>query len=32
MRKKDGKIIDQVILKPGYLLYLPRGQYNDALA
>ena len=30
--KKAGKIIDQVTLKPGDLLYLPRGQYHDALA
>ncbi len=27
-----GKIIDQVLLKPGDLLYLPRGQFHDALA
>ena len=30
--KKSGKIIDQVLLKPGDLLYLPRGQFHDALA
>ena len=30
--KKAGKIIDQVTLQPGDLLYLPRGQYHDALA
>ena len=30
--KKAGKIIDQVTLKPGDLLYIPRGQYHDALA
>ena len=30
--KRAGKIIDQVTLKPGDLLYLPRGQYHDALA
>jgi len=30
--KKAGKLIDQVTLKPGDLLYLPRGQYHDALA
>ena len=30
--EKPGKIIDQVLLKPGDLLYLPRGQYHDALA
>ncbi|MDA9915181.1 cupin domain-containing protein [Alphaproteobacteria bacterium] len=31
-KKRAGKIIDQVILKPGDLLYIPRGQYHDALA
>jgi len=31
-RKRSGKIIDQVTLKPGDLLYIPRGQYHDALA
>ncbi len=30
--KKSGKIIDQILLKPGDLLYLPRGQFHDALA
>ena len=30
--QRAGKIIDQIILKPGDLLYLPRGQYHDALA
>ena len=30
--KKAGKIIDQVTLKPGDLLYIPRGQYHDAVA
>lgn len=30
--KKAGKLIDQVTLRPGDLLYLPRGQYHDALA
>jgi len=30
--KKAGKLIDQVTLKPGDFLYLPRGQYHDALA
>ena len=31
-RKRAGKIIDQVTLRPGDLLYIPRGQYHDALA
>jgi len=30
--KKAGRLIDQITLKPGDLLYLPRGQYHDALA
>ena len=30
--KKAGRIIDQIALKPGDLLYIPRGQYHDALA
>ena len=30
--QRAGKIIDQIVLKPGDLLYLPRGQYHDALA
>ena len=30
--EKPGKIIDQVLLKPGDLLYIPRGQFHDALA
>ncbi len=30
--EKAGKIKEQVLLKPGDLLYLPRGQYHDALA
>ena len=30
--KRAGKLIEQVVLKPGDLLYLPRGQYHDALA
>ena len=30
--KKAGRIIDQITLKPGDLLYMPRGQYHDALA
>ena len=29
---RAGKLIDQVTLKPGDLLYIPRGQYHDALA
>ena len=29
---KSGKIIDQVLLKPGDLIYLPRGHFHDALA
>jgi ribosomal protein L16 Arg81 hydroxylase len=29
---RAGKLIDQVTLQPGDLLYLPRGQYHDALA
>ena len=31
-RKRAGKIIEQVTLRPGDLLYIPRGQYHDALA
>jgi len=31
-KKRAGKIIEQVTLKPGDLLYIPRGQYHDALA
>jgi len=31
-KKRAGKIIDQVTLRPGDLLYIPRGQYHDALA
>ena len=31
-RKRAGKIIDRVTLRPGDLLYIPRGQYHDALA
>jgi len=31
-RKRAGNIIDQVTLRPGDLLYIPRGQYHDALA
>ena len=30
--KRAGKLIDQVTLRPGDLLYIPRGQYHDALA
>ena len=30
--KRAGKLIEQVTLKPGDLLYIPRGQYHDALA
>lgn len=30
--KRAGKLIDQVTMQPGDLLYLPRGQYHDALA
>jgi bifunctional lysine-specific demethylase and histidyl-hydroxylase MINA len=30
--KKAGKLIDQITLQSGDLLYLPRGQYHDALA
>ena len=30
--KRAGRIIEQVTLKPGDLLYIPRGQYHDALA
>ena len=30
--KKAGRMIDQITLKPGDLLYIPRGQYHDALA
>ena len=36
VQKKELKelenLIDQVTLKPGDLLYIPRGQYHDALA
>ena len=31
-RKRAGKIVEQVTLRPGDLLYIPRGQYHDALA
>jgi len=30
--ENPGKVIDQVLLRPGDLLYLPRGQFHDALA
>ncbi len=30
--QRAGKLIDQVTLNPGDLLYIPRGQYHDALA
>ena len=30
--EKAGKVIDQVHMKPGDLLYLPRGKFHDALA
>ena len=30
--KAAGKIIDQVYMKPGDILYIPRGKYHDALA
>lgn len=30
--KRAGKLVEQVTLKPGDLLYIPRGQYHDALA
>ena len=30
--QKSGRIIDKILLKPGDLLYLPRGQFHDALA
>ena len=30
--KRAGKLVDQVTLRPGDLLYIPRGQYHDALA
>ena len=31
-RIRAGKIVEQVTLRPGDLLYIPRGQYHDALA
>ena len=30
--RRAGKLIEQIVMKPGDLLYLPRGQYHDALA
>jgi len=30
--KRAGKIAEQVLMQPGDLLYIPRGQYHDALA
>ena len=30
--RKAGKLVEQVTLKPGDLLYIPRGQFHDALA
>ena len=30
--QRAGKLIDQITLKPGDFLYIPRGQYHDALA
>ncbi|NIA68203.1 hypothetical protein HBA54_06325 [Pelagibius litoralis] len=30
--RRAGKVIDQVHMKPGDLLYIPRGVYHDALA
>ncbi len=30
--EKAGKVIEQVQMKPGDLLYLPRGKFHDALA
>ncbi len=30
--EKAGKVIDQVHMKPGDLLYIPRGKFHDALA
>ena len=30
--QRAGKLIDKIVMKPGDLLYLPRGQYHDALA
>lgn len=31
-KKKRGKLLREVRLKPGDFLYIPRGQYHDALA
>ena len=30
--RRAGNIVEQVTLKPGDLLYIPRGQFHDALA
>ena len=30
--KRSGKLVNQIKMKPGDLLYIPRGQYHDALA
>jgi len=30
--RAKGKVIAEVLMKPGDLLYLPRGQYHDAIA
>ncbi|HEU0071067.1 MAG TPA: cupin domain-containing protein [Alphaproteobacteria bacterium] len=30
--KAKGKVVAEVLMKPGDLLYLPRGQYHDAIA
>lgn len=30
--KTKGKVVAEVLMKPGDLLYLPRGQYHDAIA
>jgi bifunctional lysine-specific demethylase and histidyl-hydroxylase MINA len=30
--KRHGKVLEEVTMRPGDLLYLPRGRYHDALA
>ena len=30
--RRAGRVVDQVPMKPGDLLYIPRGRYHDALA